>query len=100
MQESTSAWRRALLLSLSMALAVASVGAQGRGGAANAGDVVRQVRTALAHGDVAGARRLAEAATSDAATTGVVAGRRRYLRGQVRGGAHAASAVGVRGPAR
>ena len=67
MHESTFAWRRALLLSLSMALAVVSIGAQGRGNAANAGDVVRQARTALAHGDVDGARRLAEAATSDAA---------------------------------
>jgi Flp pilus assembly protein TadD len=54
-----------------MALAVTSVGAQSRGGAATAGDVVRQVRTALAHGDVAGARRLAEAATSDPARQAV-----------------------------
>jgi Flp pilus assembly protein TadD len=67
MHESTSGWRRVLLLSFSMALAVVSVGAQGRGGTASAGDIVRQVRTALAHGDVAGARRLAEAATTDPA---------------------------------
>ena len=98
MQDSTSAWRRALLLSLSMALAVVSVGAQGRGAGANAGDVVRQVRTALAHGDVAGARRLAEAAASDPARQALSRGRRRYLRGQVRGGAHAASAGGIAAP--
>ncbi len=47
-------------------MSVGSVGAQGRGGVATAGDVVRQVRTALAHGDVAGARRLADAAANDA----------------------------------
>ena len=58
---------RAVLLSFSMALAVASVGAQGRGVANNAGDVVRQVRAALAHGDVDGARRLADAAATDPA---------------------------------
>jgi tetratricopeptide (TPR) repeat protein len=50
-----------------MALAVVSVDAQGRGAANTAGDVVRQVRTALAHGDVAGARRLADGATTDPA---------------------------------
>ena len=58
---------RAVLLSCSMALAVVSVGAQGRGAVNSPGDVVRQVRAALAHGDVTGARRLADAATSDAA---------------------------------
>ena len=70
MHERTSAWRRAALLSFSMAMAamsVGSVGAQGRGGGANAGDVVHQVRAALAHGDAPAARRLADAATANPA---------------------------------
>jgi tetratricopeptide (TPR) repeat protein len=60
--------RRSLKLSLALLLAVTSVGAQGRGAAI---DVARQARVALAHGDVAGARRLAETATGDASSRAV-----------------------------
>jgi tetratricopeptide (TPR) repeat protein len=60
--------RRSLKLSLALLLAVTSVGAQGRGAAV---DVMRQTRTALAHGDLAGAKRLAETATADDASRAV-----------------------------
>jgi cellulose synthase operon protein C len=65
-----SGWRRATLLSLGLGLAVVSIGAQGRGGT-GAGDLVRQVRTALAHGETTAARRLAENATGDPARRGL-----------------------------
>jgi predicted Zn-dependent protease len=65
-----STWRRAGLLSLALGLAVVSVGAQGRGSASVA-DLVRQVRTALGHGEASTARRLAETAAGDAATRGL-----------------------------
>jgi tetratricopeptide (TPR) repeat protein len=56
--------RRSLNLCAAVALAVTTVGAQGRGAAS---DVVRQTRTALAHGDVTAATRVAETATTDPA---------------------------------
>jgi tetratricopeptide (TPR) repeat protein len=56
--------RRTVTLSAALALAVVSMGAQSRGGAA---DAIRLTRTALAHGDVAGARAVAEKATDEAA---------------------------------
>ena len=61
---------RAVSLSLALGLAVVSMGAQGRGG--GAGDAIRQVRTALAHGDLLGARVIADAAPSES-VPGVVA---------------------------
>jgi predicted Zn-dependent protease len=63
-------WRRVGLLSVAMGLAVVSVGAQGRGGIQVA-DLVRQVRTALGHGEVATARRVAESAEGDPAARGL-----------------------------
>ena len=53
-----------------------------------------------AHGDVDGARRLAEAATERRGATGAGAGPRRDLRGQGRRGADATAAARARGPAR
>ncbi|MEO8484201.1 MAG: hypothetical protein ABI634_18460 [Acidobacteriota bacterium] len=60
--------RRSLNLSIALLLAVSSVGAQGRGASI---DVTRQTRTALAHGDLAAARRLAETTTADDASRAV-----------------------------
>ena len=54
-----SVWRRFSLLSLAIGLAAVSINAQGRGTGSAIADPVRQVRTALAHGDVSEARRLA-----------------------------------------
>jgi tetratricopeptide (TPR) repeat protein len=68
MRFSISRWRRSGLLSLALGLAVVSVGAQGRG--SNPNDLFRHVRAALAHGDVAGARRLAMDASADPARHG------------------------------
>lgn len=48
---------RAVMFPVALALAVVSIGAQGR---PPAGDQLRQVRTALAHGDVVGARVIAQ----------------------------------------
>jgi tetratricopeptide (TPR) repeat protein len=59
-----SSGSRALVISVVMGLAVVSTGAQARVGAA--AGVVEQVRLALGHGDVAGARRAAEADNPDA----------------------------------
>ena len=59
---------RALSLSLALGLAVLSMGAQGRGTVA---DPVRQVRTALAHGDLTGARVIADGAAGDEAQRAV-----------------------------
>ncbi len=49
---------RTVSLSIALGLAFASMGAQGRGGAAI--DPIRLARTSLAHGDLAGARAIAE----------------------------------------
>jgi tetratricopeptide (TPR) repeat protein len=57
--------RRTLMLSLAGAMAVTSMGAQGRGGTV---DPIRQTRTALAHGDLAGARQIAGNAAGDEAS--------------------------------
>lgn len=51
---------RSVMLPIALALAVASIGAQGR---SPAGDQARQVRTALAHGDLTGARAIAQRGT-------------------------------------
>src|SRR5690606_22643488 len=59
---------RSIVLPTALALAVVSIGAQGRGGA---GDPVRQVRTALAHGDVAGARAIATGTDGAAGAVGL-----------------------------
>src|SRR5262245_18393338 len=68
MHQFTLAWRRAGLMLFAIGLAVVSVGAQaGRGGVPVA-DLIRQVRTALGHGDVSTARRVAETGQGDVAT--------------------------------
>jgi tetratricopeptide (TPR) repeat protein len=54
---------RTVLLPAALLLAVVSIGAQSRGAG---GDPVRQVRTALAHGDISGARAIASGATDPA----------------------------------
>jgi tetratricopeptide (TPR) repeat protein len=59
---------RAVMLPLAVVLAVVSVGAQGR---PVSGDPVRLVRTALAHGDLAGARAIAARGAGDAAANAV-----------------------------
>jgi tetratricopeptide (TPR) repeat protein len=59
MHVSHQAWFRAGRLSLALMLAIVSVGAQGRGGLP-AGDLVRQARAMIAHGDLPGAARLVE----------------------------------------
>jgi tetratricopeptide (TPR) repeat protein len=51
---------RSVMFPIALALAVASMGAQGR---PPAGDQARQVRTALAHGDLTGARVIAQRGT-------------------------------------
>src|SRR6187455_3361150 len=53
------------LLPAALALAVVSVGAQGRGPAPAALGVPTQVRIALGHGDLTEARRLAQASTDE-----------------------------------
>jgi cellulose synthase operon protein C len=60
--------RRTVALSVAGVLAICSMGAQGRGVAI---DLTRQTRTALAHGDLAGARRIAETAAGDDAARAV-----------------------------
>ncbi len=55
---------RTVVLPAAVLLAVVSIGAQSRSGG---GDPIRQIRTALAHGDVAGARAIASGATDTAA---------------------------------
>ncbi len=55
---------RAVMFPIAVVLAVVSIGAQGRPG----GDQVRQVRTALAHGDVTGARAIAQRGADTDAT--------------------------------
>jgi tetratricopeptide (TPR) repeat protein len=59
-----SAITRTVMLPVAIILAVASIGAQGRPAAV---DAVLQVRTALAHGDVSGARLVADKAIDEAA---------------------------------
>lgn len=61
-----SAIARTVMLPVALALAVASMGAQGRPAAA---DPIRQVRAALAHGDLSGARVIAGRQTADAPAT-------------------------------
>src|SRR5687767_8874782 len=59
---------RAVMLPLAVVLAVVSVGAQGRPAT---GDPIRLVRAALAHGDLTGARAIADRAAGDAAANAV-----------------------------
>jgi tetratricopeptide (TPR) repeat protein len=60
---------RAGLLAVALGLAIVSVQAQTGRGAAPGGDLVRTVRTALGHGDLAGARRAAQGGPAGAAST-------------------------------
>ena len=66
MHYATSSWRRIGLLSCALVTAVVSASAQGRSAAVP--DLVLQVRTAIAHGDIAGARQIATTGKADQAT--------------------------------
>jgi hypothetical protein len=64
---------RAGLLTIALGLAVVSVHAQAGRGAASRADVVSVVRAALGHGDLAAARRAAQAGPPEAAATELAA---------------------------